>query len=223
MEPKEKTAVLADRSAEDRARLREILEQGGYTVAGEACDGVDLVRLCEELRPGMVFLEIPLPYLDGLTAASHLRRQGLAELIFFVTGQSDGKLVAAARDLGAGGYLLKPATKKQLLPSLSAALARNRARARIRQDFAEIEQQISLHRTLERAKCAVMEREGLGAEEALAFLREVAAEKQMPVVKLAELFAARSAPPSGGLRGRRPAPACPPVSPAPCLRGGVRD
>ena len=99
-------------------------------------------------------------------------------------------MVSAARDLGAGGYLVKPVTEKQLLPGLAAALARNRAMERIRQDCAEVERQISEHRTLERAKCAVMEREKLNAGDALDFLRRVAEEKRMPLLKIAELFTA---------------------------------
>ena len=86
-----------------------------------------------------VFLDIPLRYLDGLSAAAYLRKEHLAELVFFVTGRSDERLVSAARDLGAGGYLVKPVTEKQLLPGLAAALARNRAMERIRQDCAEVE------------------------------------------------------------------------------------
>ena len=145
---------------------------------------------CEALRPETVFLDIPLRYLDGLSAAAYLRKEHLAELVFFVTGRSDERLVSAARDLGAGGYLVKPVTEKQLLPGLAAALARNRAMERIRQDCAEVERQISEHRTLERAKCAVMEREKLNAGDALDFLRRVAEEKRMPLLKIAELFTA---------------------------------
>ena len=190
MQAKGNYVVLADSSAEDRGRLRGILERGGYTVAGEANDGVELVQLCEALRPETVFLDIPLRYLDGLSAAAYLRKEHLAELVFFVTGRSDERLVSAARDLGAGGYLVKPVTEKQLLPGLAAALARNRAMERIRQDCAEGERQISEHRTLERAKCAVMEREKLNAGDALDFLRRVAEEKRMPLLKIAELFTA---------------------------------
>lgn len=186
------TTVLADGCARDRQSLRMILEEGGYGVVGEAADGVALIQLCEAVRPHVVFLDIGLPYLDGLSAGAYLREQKLAGLIFFLGETAEESLVTAARNLGAGGFLVKPVTGKKLLPSLAAALARQENMDAMRESCAEIERQIDEHRMLERAKCAVMERERIGAEEAMGFLNRVAEEKKLPLLKLAKLFAARA-------------------------------
>lgn len=188
------TAVLADGQGEDRKALRRILEEGGYPVLGEAQDGVELIRICEELRPTAVFLELSLPFLDGLSAAAYLRAQGLADLIFFVSAENDSGACSAALDLGAVGFLQKPAAARRLLPAVAAALARDEAVRRLRMECGEMERRIEEHRTLERAKCAVMEREGLSAGEAQDFLCRLAQAKQLPLLKVAGYFTAMACP-----------------------------
>jgi len=62
--------VIAEDEAIIRMDLREMLEEEGYEVVGEAADGDEVMRLAEQLRPDLVILDIVMPETDGLTAAA---------------------------------------------------------------------------------------------------------------------------------------------------------
>ncbi|MGH3922612.1 MAG: response regulator, partial [Pseudonocardiaceae bacterium] len=60
--------------AEDEALIRldlvEILSEEGYTVVGEATDGLEAVEQAERLRPDLVIMDVKMPKMDGIDAAS---------------------------------------------------------------------------------------------------------------------------------------------------------
>jgi AmiR/NasT family two-component response regulator len=60
--------------AEDEALIRldlvEMLSEEGYVVAGEAADGLQAVEQAEALRPDLVIMDVKMPKMDGIDAAS---------------------------------------------------------------------------------------------------------------------------------------------------------
>ena len=64
--------VIAEDEALIRLDLREMLEEEGYVVAGEAADGEAAVKLAEELRPDLVIMDVKMPGLDGISAAESI-------------------------------------------------------------------------------------------------------------------------------------------------------
>ena len=66
--------LVADDHLIIRQGLRLILEtQEGFEMVGEAADGAEAVRLCAELHPDVVLMDLRMPNMDGLTAIEHLR------------------------------------------------------------------------------------------------------------------------------------------------------
>ena len=58
--------LLADDHGIVRRGLRTILEEAGHTIVGEAADGLEAVRLCEEHRPELLIVDIGMPKLSGI-------------------------------------------------------------------------------------------------------------------------------------------------------------
>jgi DNA-binding NarL/FixJ family response regulator len=96
--------LLADDVEDIRAVLRTTLElDGRFEVVGEAANGVEAVRLCEELQPDVLVLDLAMPVMDGLQAIPEVRRGSPATKIFVLSG-FDRRLGEKAIQLSADAY-----------------------------------------------------------------------------------------------------------------------
>ena len=90
------TVVIVDDEPIVRMDLREMLEFHGYDVVGEAKDGFDAVAVCKEIHPELVFMDIKMPLLDGISAARILFEEKLAETVILLTAYSTKEYVENA-------------------------------------------------------------------------------------------------------------------------------
>jgi DNA-binding NarL/FixJ family response regulator len=100
--------LLADDHDVVRQGLRRLLEeQPQWQVCGEAKNGREAVKLCQELMPDVAILDVSMPELNGLEATRQIRRVSPAtEILVFTMHQSE-QLVRDMLAAGARGYLLK--------------------------------------------------------------------------------------------------------------------
>ncbi len=111
-------AVVVDDEEHVRADLVRILAELGIDVVAEAADGPTALRLIEREAPDVVFLDIGLPGLDGLSVAA----RGALPPIVFVTAHAAH--AAAAFDLDACDFLVKPVTRERLRRAIERATRR---------------------------------------------------------------------------------------------------
>ncbi|MCL2226548.1 MAG: LytTR family DNA-binding domain-containing protein [Oscillospiraceae bacterium] len=99
--------LIADDDAGMRLVLRKIIESmDGMECVGEAADGAEAVRLCKELNPDMVFLDVDMPAMTGVEAAKEIA-EALPNIVkVFCTAHS--QYMPDAFDLYAADYLIKP-------------------------------------------------------------------------------------------------------------------
>src|SRR5207237_2801475 len=126
--------LVAEDETITRMDLREMLENQGYTVVGEASDGVAAVNLARALKPDLVLMDIKMPGLDVISAAETLAQEH-ATPVLLLTAYSDRDFIDRAVDAGVMGYLVKPFLEAQLKPAIEVALERWREKRQIEYDL----------------------------------------------------------------------------------------
>lgn len=115
------SVVIADDEALVRGGFRAILErQPDIVVVGEAADGLEALRVCGELRPRVVLMDIRMPGLDGIEATRRLTSTSDAKVVVLTTFDL-GEHVYAALRAGASGFLTKDTPPERLAESVRAA------------------------------------------------------------------------------------------------------
>src|SRR6476660_3094812 len=91
--------LLAEDETISRLDLKEMLENLGYSVIGEAGDGVAAVNLARALKPDLVLMDIKMPGVDGIAAAETLSQEHVTPVLL-LTAYSDKEFVDRAVDAG---------------------------------------------------------------------------------------------------------------------------
>lgn len=116
------SVLIADDQDLVRMGLRTLLEHAaGFSVAGEAADGLAAVELAHQLRPDVVLMDIRMPGIDGLTATERvLSDPAVSEtkVLVLTTFEHDEYVFEALRN-GASGFLLKNTPPQQLLEAIA--------------------------------------------------------------------------------------------------------
>jgi DNA-binding NarL/FixJ family response regulator len=113
--------LLADDNKEMLEYVRELLSADGCDVVGAVGDGQAAVNAAAKLRPDIVLLDVSMPVLNGIQAASRLLEANPDAKIVFLTVDNDPDTCGAALETGALGYVLKPRLRTDLIPALKLA------------------------------------------------------------------------------------------------------
>ena len=90
-------------------------------LAGEAESGEDAIRLCAEVQPDVVLMDLVLPKMDGAAATRAIRQKFPQVQVLALTSFKEGELIKSALEAGAIGYLLKDVTADDLARAIRAA------------------------------------------------------------------------------------------------------
>jgi response regulator NasT len=182
--------VIAEDEALIRLDLKEMLEEEGYVVAGEAADGETAVSLTENLRPDLVILDVKMPVLDGITAAERIAADHLAPVVI-LTAFSQRELVERARDAGAMAYLIKPFTKADLVPAIEIAASRFQEISALESEVGSLRDRLEVRKLLDRAKGLLQAERGITEAEAFRWIQKTSMDRRMTMRAVAsELLAA---------------------------------
>lgn len=110
--------VVADDHQVVRAGFAELLAtRTDFTVVGTAADGAEAVRLCRQLQPDVVLMDVRMPGMDGIEATRQLADSGGTRVIILTTFDLDEYVYEALR-AGASGFLLKDVTAERLFDAV---------------------------------------------------------------------------------------------------------
>lgn len=118
------TILLIDDHPMLRNGVKQLLSlDTTLTVVGEAGDGIQGVKLAEELDPDLILLDLNMPGMNGFETLDQLRLRSLSGriVVFSVSNYSDDLITALKR--GADGYFLKDMEPEELLAALKQAAA----------------------------------------------------------------------------------------------------
>jgi DNA-binding NarL/FixJ family response regulator len=111
--------------ADDHPVVREGLQamlatDEAIEVVGEAGDGAEAVAKTAELEPDIVLMDLRMPNLDGIEATRRIKAQNPATSVIVLTMYDNDAYVIDAVRAGAGGYLLKDASRDLLTHTIRA-------------------------------------------------------------------------------------------------------
>ncbi|MDR2962624.1 MAG: response regulator transcription factor [Bacteroidales bacterium] len=98
--------------------IRSILSENGYAIVGDALTGKDLVKKVQKAQPEIILMDVTLPELNGYEAAKQILALFPHQIIVVISERDDEKIYTDCMTLGVRGYILKNATKNELLLAL---------------------------------------------------------------------------------------------------------
>ena len=182
------TIVIVDDEPITRLDIRDMVECAGYEVVGEASDGFEAIRVCDEKHPDLVIMDIKMPLLDGLTASKKIVANGSASGIILLTAYSDRHFIQKATEFGALGYLVKPLNEQSLIPTVEVAIAKGRQVNKLKQELELVTKKLEDRKIIEKAKGILMVSEGLSESEAYNKLRTISMKKRVSIIEIAEVM-----------------------------------
>ncbi len=115
--------VLVDDHTLFRSGLKALLSrQTDFEIIGEASDGLEGVKLVEQVRPDLVLLDLDMPTMNGHEALAQILGFDPDMAVLMLTVSEDGDDLAECMRLGARGYLLKKIDADFLLQSIRHAV-----------------------------------------------------------------------------------------------------
>ena len=186
--------VIAEDEALIRLDLKEMLEEDGYVVVGEASDGEAAVKLTESLRPDLVIMDIKMPGLDGISAAERITAEHMAAVVI-LTAFSQRDLVLRARDAGAMAFLVKPFTKADLVPAIEIAVSRFQEFAALESEVSNLKERLEVRKLLDRAKGILQAEQGMTEAEAFRWIQKSSMDRRMTMRAVAEEVLQGAQPP----------------------------
>ena len=110
--------LVADDHALIRKALRDLLENEGWEVCGEASTGREAVESAERLHPNFVVMDLVMPQKNGLEATREILRAHPEMRILILTLHDFPELEREARNAGASGCVLKGSASSTLLDAI---------------------------------------------------------------------------------------------------------
>ena len=116
------TILVVDDAAFMRMMLKDILNKSGYTVIGEAENGLVAVEKHAELKPNLTIMDITMPEMDGLQAVKEIRKRDPHALIIMCSAMGQQSMVIEAIQSGAKDFIVKPFQAERVVEAVAKAL-----------------------------------------------------------------------------------------------------
>ncbi len=113
-----KNILICDDAAFMRMMIKDILSKNGYTVAGEAENGVKAVEKYNELKPDLVLMDITMPEMDGIQALKNIKASDSGAKVIMCSAMGQQAMVIESIQAGAKDFIVKPFQAERVLEAV---------------------------------------------------------------------------------------------------------
>ncbi len=119
-------AIIIDDELASRRLISHLLtdldESLGISIAGEAADGIEALNLFEEIHPDIVFMDISMPFKDGIEVLKEMKKRQKLVKVVMVTGHNEFNYARESLNYGASYLLSKPIVEQELITSIKKVI-----------------------------------------------------------------------------------------------------
>jgi two-component system chemotaxis response regulator CheY len=113
-----KSILIVDDAAFMRMMIKDILSKNGYTVVGEAENGIKAVEKYKELQPDLVIMDITMPEMDGIQSVKHIKELNPEAKIIMCSAMGQQAMVIESIQAGARDFIVKPFQAERVLEAV---------------------------------------------------------------------------------------------------------
>jgi response regulator NasT len=165
--------------------LSMIVQELGHSVAAEAMNGEDAIKIAQEKKPDIILMDINLPGIDGIEAANIINRKAIIPIIM-ITGYSDQESIKRANEASVLAYLVKPVSRRDLQPALEIAVSRFKEIEKLKKEVQQTKVELENRKTIEKAKGIVMKHRNMDEQEAFKWMQQESRNLNIKLIRLAE-------------------------------------
>lgn len=114
-----KRVLIVDDSPIIHALLRKTLENNGYEVCANAHNGKEGLQLFAQYEPDITFLDVTMPIMNGLQAATEIKKSHPDAKIIMLTAMGDDEIRSEADKIGIDAFLKKPFDDYKIISAIS--------------------------------------------------------------------------------------------------------
>lgn len=177
--------MIVDDEPITRMDLREMLEENGYDVVGEGRNSEEAIEKAFLLKPDLIIMDVEMPKVNGIKASTVIK--GFSDSsILLLTAYSHHELIQQAKAAEINGYLVKPASERELLPAVEMALNERVRFQTLHKEKEKLEKKLTERKLIEKAKGILMEQLSCSEEEAYRSMQKNSMTTHIPLAKLAQ-------------------------------------
>ncbi|WP_297968398.1 ANTAR domain-containing response regulator [uncultured Anaerovibrio sp.] len=177
--------LIADDEALIRMDMKELLEEAGHEVVGEAPNGRKAVELAKKFKPDLCIFDVKMPEMDGIEAAKIVSREKIAPVVL-LTAFSQPEIVKRATEAGVLAYLVKPVQEANLFPTIEVAMSRYQELQGLEDELFKVKDTLEMRKLLDRAKGILMDAHNISEAEAFKRIQKYSMAKRKTIKEVAE-------------------------------------
>lgn len=177
--------ILSFQDTSFRRKLKNIFTKSGYTVVGEAEDGVNTLRMIRAMAPDLVILDFDIQGMNALELAKIVEEDRLAPIIV-ISSVWERELAEKARESWIFAFMVRPINEGNLLASAETAMMNFERMVQLEKEVNRLKDTIETRKIVEKAKGLLMEKLAMSEAEAFRKMQHQSMDKCIPMKQVAD-------------------------------------